>query len=90
MKKIVYNQVFKDQTDFFETLVDDALSEYSIPTDNIKEIDGFSELGRRVFVITEDKEYMIRLWSMGETDDELIVDYSVFQEMGDESVELGV
>ena len=90
MSEIVYNQVFSDMTDFFVTLTNDVMTEHNLPKDKIKEINFMSDLGRRVTIITEEKEYVIRLWNVRDDEDHVYVDYDVYEDHGDDITVLGV
>lgn len=45
---------------------------------NIEYIDGHSDLGRRVFIMVDETEYMIRTWNVYDTDSNVFVDYTLF------------
>jgi len=55
----------------------------------IEEIDSESDLSRRIFITMEDgREYIIRTWNIHDDDDNVYVDYTLFLEDNEISIEL--
>ena len=83
MRSIIIKSRFKDFEHFCEVLVNEILTTHKF-TDvlkNIEYIDGKSDLGNRVFVMIGETEYMIRTWDIYDTDQYVVVDYTLFKQM---------
>jgi hypothetical protein len=78
--KIEFDNVFQDEEHFFTYLVNEVFKQNNIHGD-VMEIDYESDASRRVFVLMVDgKEITIRTWNIYDTDEKVIVDYSIYEE----------
>lgn len=85
---LLLNQVFKDSDDFFSVITQMVIDRTQIPTDCIIEVDWESDIARNIFFTDcDDNEYSIRLWIIHETDEHILVEYSLFYTLPDGSGE---
>jgi hypothetical protein len=71
---------FTSYEHFCGVVVNQIFEEKNI-TDKIEEIDGESDMSRRIFVLMEDgREYIIRTWNIHDDDDYAYVDYTLYLE----------
>ncbi len=77
---IEFDNVFQGEEHFFTYLTNEVLKQNNIHGD-VMEIDYESDALRRVFVVMVDgREITIRTWNMYDTDEKVIVDYSIYEE----------
>lgn len=74
---------FRDYEHFCEVLVHNVFMRHKLLTEleNIQYIDGMSDVGRRVYVQTNETEYMIRTWNVYDTDMWVYVDYTLNKQL---------
>lgn len=80
MENITMENEFTSYEHFCGVVVNKVFEEKNI-TGNIEEIDGESDMSRRIFVVMDDgKEYIIRTWNIHDDDDYVYIDYTLFTE----------
>lgn len=76
---LTFNHVFKDSDDFFASIVGEVTHRMWIPLECIVDLDWDSDIGRNIFFTDcNGNEFSIRLWTIHETDDKIMVDITVF------------
>jgi hypothetical protein len=83
MEHIRIKNTFKDFEHFCGVLTHKIFTLYNLTNEleNIEYIDGQSDLGRRIFIMVGETEYMIRTWNVYDTDSNVFVDYTLFRQM---------
>lgn len=85
---LILNQVFKDSDDFFTTITEMVMERIHLPIECVIDVDWDSDIARNIFFTDcNDNEYTIRLWNIHETDDHILVDFSLFYTLPDGSGE---
>jgi hypothetical protein len=81
--QLKFENEFRDYEHFCEVLVQDIFTRHKLFTEleNIQYIDGMSDVGRRVYVQTNETEYMIRTWNVYDTDMWVYVDYTLNKQL---------
>jgi hypothetical protein len=88
MENITLPNEFNSYRHFCLVLIDKIFTEKQIPL-NIFEWDWESDYSNRIFITTEDgREYTIRTWNIHDDDDNVYVDYTLFLEDNEISIEL--
>lgn len=73
---------FKDYEHFSKVVVHESFvtQELKDELQDIQDIDWESDLGRRIFVRTSHDEFCIRTWDIYDTEDDVVVDLTIFKE----------
>lgn len=85
---LLLNHVFQDSDDFFSTITQMVLEKIDLPVDCVDDVDWDSDIARNIFFTDcNDNEFSIRIWTIHETDDHIMVHYSLFYTLPDGSGE---
>lgn len=81
--RIVLKNEFKDREHFIHILITEIFEKegFGDLLDNITNVDAESDEGRRIFVEVYDiLEFTIRLWNMMEDEENIYVEYTLFED----------